>query len=291
MKSLNIYHLFLYILIIYIIKYIKKKESFTNKKTIVLIPTGGMCNRLRMISSFNYYCKKKNYDIKIIWNKTNYLNCNFNDLFKNNINIFEINYDNLNNKKIKFICQKKSKTYYNDILNISNQSNDLIFIKTNANYQVYESLNEILKIKSDYYKSLIPVDYVSNEVNTFLKNIDKSKLIGIHIRMGDFKNNNWAVSIDKFITHIDNEINKDTNNKFLVCSDDNNVINQLKNRYGDKILTKENSVKERNSVRGIQDSLIDFYLLANCKKIYKTKMSSFSQEASNLNLIDVINVS
>ena len=72
---------------------------------IISINEGGLSNRIRCISSCIRYSKRYNINFKVFWKildsyikNTHILNCSFNKLFKNDIEIKNISEKNLNYK-------------------------------------------------------------------------------------------------------------------------------------------------------------------------------------------------
>lgn len=82
-------------------------------------------------------------------------------------------------------------------------------------------------------------------------------------------------------------LDKDT--KIYLATDDEREKNYFLQKYGSRIITRT-SVLEHGSVRGIQDAVVEMYILGSTQKIYGSKSSSFAQIAAKLGNIDFIEV-
>ena len=72
------------------------------------------------------------------------------------------------------------------------------------------------------------------------------------------------------------------NNNFFVTADTPEIIEKMKKRYGDKIITRENyketmGHRERGQKQGVIDAMIDLLLLSKNKTLIGTYVSTFSE--------------
>ena len=72
-------------------------------------------------------------------------------------------------------------------------------------------------------------------------------------------------------------------------TDDESEKNYFVQKYGERIITRI-GVLERGSTKGIQDAVIEMYILGSTQKVYGSKNSSFGQIAAKLGNIDFIEV-
>lgn len=73
---------------------------------------------------------------------------------------------------------------------------------------------------------------------------------------------------------------------FYVASDSSKEKMILKERYGEKVLMLEEEV-QRSNTKGIENALIELYILSQTEKIYGSVYSSFSRLASELSGISL----
>lgn len=260
---------------------------------IIIDARAGLCNRMRVISSAIKIQKEYNHKVIVLWRRYPKLNCYFSTVFKPIGNLKIIEYDSLNElnikkifpniyiriaiilfrflPKIRYINENESKSI------IENQSYHRI-LKDNK-FLYIETTQNILN--SEDFSMFIPVTRLNNLIKEF-----KNKLInaiGVHIRRTD---NIWAIEnspISSFIKMIDMEISKDNNVMFYLSTDDLIIEKDIINKYPTRIIINHKSEVKRDTITGIEEAIIDLYNLSNCKKIYGSYRSSFSDVSAYIN--------
>ena len=117
------------------------------------------------------------------------------------------------------------------------------------------------------------------------KSIEPQKLkksIGIHIRRTD---NFWSIEhspTELFIKMCHEEILRDPDIKFYLATDDKTVEHDFKQLFNDRICLYEKDEVVRSTKEGIFDAVVDLYNLSNCRIIYGTYKSSFSDIAARI---------
>lgn len=71
---------------------------------------------------------------------------------------------------------------------------------------------------------------------------------------------------------------------FFLCTDDNDVRRKFLNKYGDRIFSRE--VKDRYSDGGLEDAVVDLFLLSKCRTIYGCQ-SGFAKLAAAIGGIEL----
>jgi hypothetical protein len=92
--------------------------------------------------------------------------------------------------------------------------------------------------------------------------------------------------LELFIDTIKNEIELDTNVRFYVSTDADDVAISLKDVFGDRIIYFKKDVS-RDTERGMQNAMLDMTNLSRCKKIYGSYYSSFSFIAAQYGNIEL----
>jgi hypothetical protein len=112
------------------------------KNMIYLMPSSGLCNRMRSIESTLNLCEKYNKDLTILWIKNQYLNCDFQSLFLP-----------IQNSKVTIKIQEFEnnfiKHYLNKIQKIKNQKFSIL------KYFIYHFKNYRHKINLDFKTTLL----------------------------------------------------------------------------------------------------------------------------------------
>lgn len=93
--------------------------------------------------------------------------------------------------------------------------------------------------------------------------------------------------MEAFYYMMDEEIERDEKVKFYVASDDEECKQQMRERYGDRVVTAEWNLS-RDSVEGMKDAVAELYCLGSTRKIIGSARSSYSNMAAKLNAIEVV---
>lgn len=259
---------------------------------IVSTNKGGLCNRIRCIASCIIYGQLKKIDYGVQWiilndyKKNNHiLNCPFNMLFKNKIEV----------KKI----DSKDKTYGTHYLiiegfNICNGFNKFSskcqkkFIPSDPKRRNIDFMyNDIPdKIKQQYinaFKVLKPIDKLQVKIDDFSKKFNQYT-ISIHIRSWNRKGEGGRRSLFKINKFEDKMKEYDKKYNFYLASDSSSVINYFKNNSSlkDRILIypRQSSLdNSRDFPEGVQEDLIELYLLSKNKILIGSHFSTFTEVA------------
>lgn len=113
-----------------------------------------------------------------------------------------------------------------------------------------------------------------------------SRCIGFHIRRTDNRNSALYSPLELFTDKMDFEITQDREVRFFVSTDDQLLKQELKKRYGLRIITCED-VGDRYTVKGEEDAVVDLFLLSKTRKIYGSFWSSFSEVAAKIGGIEL----
>ena len=252
----------------------------------------GLANRIKSLVSCIKLASENNSKFYVQWNiLDNYdkdihiLNCEFNKLFRNDIELktFDTSFKIYNhhclvvtdNDKIPYNFNtfkpkvKKKKFSKNDKFN---RNIDFMYNKIPLN---------IKKKYINYFKTLKLNSNLEKKVIEFSKNFNE-KTISLHIRSW---NRNGENSRQKILFNLDNfitEIKKYPENNFYLSSDSSEVIKILKNNFNNQIITyprKTSLDNSRDFSEGVQEDLIELYLLAKNNNIIGSYGSTFTEVA------------
>ena len=272
---------------------------------ITLRPVGGLCNRLLAIDSMIRICESIQKDLKVVWIKNDELGCFFTDLYEPlrhpviNIELIELDYrplifsdrlmDDLRQKIYNTILRQFQRIRFDFVIHSSEMA------KKKAQEYDFHALS---KYKNPYISSWGRMDKGKFNSNLFKPKVEIQKMIptfltptvGVHIRRSDHQLAITKTPFDKFVEAIDYEIELQPKTKFFVASDSTNVKSELKGIYQDRIITSTHESAVRNSTDGMINAMIDLYGLANTSKIIGTGISTFTQMASEINGIELIEI-
>src|SRR6185312_3197095 len=133
-----------------------------------------------------------------------------------------------------------------------------------------------------YFKPILPI---REKVGLVTKKYT-AHVIGVHIRRMDHGISIQYSPVELFINKMHAELENQKNTKFFLCTDDAEVEKAIVAEFGDKIITYEKELS-RQTIKGMQDALVDLYCLSSTKKILGSYWSSYSDIASRLNHIEL----
>ena len=80
------------------------------------------------------------------------------------------------------------------------------------------------------------------------------------------------------------EISKNEDCQFYLATDSEEEKKRLKEIFGERILTLPRAAN-RNSIAGMQDALVELYVLSRTQKIFGSMQSSYSETAAQISNI------
>jgi len=264
-------------------------------KNIEIIPTAGLCNRMRALASGVFLAHKLHLPAKIYWNNTIGLKADFCQLFQP-INLTDVELIE-NNRWVYQIEFTKDYLLRWPILNL--------VYKVIYNHSIYTNGDIINKISRQEHRNLLLISccpmcqcYNMNELFVPLPDIQErinhitslfgEKTIGIHIRRTDNKQSIRLSPDNAFEERIANEITKDPKVKFYLASDDENIKKQIIEKFDapDRFIFIQEKT-ERNSLAGMKTAVVELFCLSKTKKIIGSNYSSYSNIAAELGDIPI----
>lgn len=212
---------------------------------IVVIPTGGLSNKLRVVFSYLYQAVKEKKKLVVIW-------------------------------KFDHLCEGYFLNYFEPIQNVTFLTK--LPDKTRVNYIGCSST------KWDYnYSKLVLKPTIKNKINNYINKYLGNNYIAVHIRRTDHiglaKKKGKYTDDQSFIKYID----KYPTLKIYLATDNYNTQRLFKNRYGNRLYMYQ-AIKPNNHLRqtSLEHSIIDAYICARSKQFMGSGFSSYS---SLINLI------
>ncbi len=263
---------------------------------ITLVPIAGLCNRMNAITSgLLYQQHNPGCDLKIFWWKTHDCCADFHDLFEQLppqfVKIRKLKSfikdrpASARNFKIPryfrslFYDFEMTPAYKADDFDKLIQGKERVFVACHNRFNQY-CLNKSLA------KVFVPAKDLRERIHDVTKDWN-GNVVGLHIRRTD---NRWAIEnspMERFYQLMDGEIMKNEKVRFYLATDDEAVKQELKDKYGERIITLQLSLK-RNSVKGMKDAVVDLYCLGSTSKIFGSHASTYSTMASQLYNIELV---
>ena len=136
-----------------------------------------------------------------------------------------------------------------------------------------------------HFEMFRPIEELQTQINNVVQQFP-AQVIGMQIRRTDH-----ITAIQSSPTACFEAIMEklDAHTKVYLATDDEHEKQHFVQLFGDRILTRESTL-ERGSKKGIQDAVIEMYILAATNRIYGSKSSSFGQIAAKIGNIEFIEV-
>lgn len=255
----------------------------------------GLCNRLRGIAAAYFFAKDLGQPLTIIWKSDVNCNLHFNDTFSLDVDIPV--------KVINFDCMGKGVVNkFQHLINrlregLIKQRCDIVEKFTSDDVDSEQLLSDA-KGKSVYFKScwywykgyspfsifkLNPT--IAEKVDDIINEIGDHG-VGVHIRRTDHRECIQKSPTEAFVHHMQQE---PENTIFFVASDDASEKENLIKIFSEKrIKYNVNAELKRGTRQGMEDAVIDLYVLSRMSKILGSDGSSFTDTAAAIGNIPVI---
>lgn len=224
---------------------------------IVIKPTGGLCNYLRVVFSYYKYAKSINSELIVIWNKTRACNGYFLDYFES----------------IEGIQILEDKNIWMKLYNMS-------FID-----KIYYKGCSVHPNHSPDYTKLKLLPHINNIVRNKIHTLENN-YIAVHIRRTDHiqlaKKNNIYTTDAEFINFID----KFKCNKNLYISTDNKKTYDIFcNKYNKIVKFNYHTVIMGKRKTELVDAIIDIYICKYADNFMGSGYSSFTDIIKQLRFL------
>ncbi len=255
---------------------------------IIIQPSGGLCNRMRVINSGWQLAQERKERLLVLWNCNSELNCPFEDLFQP-VKEFQITDIRSVASPRKLFYQKTARTYLTNEEILAHRSPDG---RLTADYvqglrsNIYIFTWEQFYPAKDYHL-FCPTEKMRKRIESMTSGFGPS-CVGIHIRRTDNRPAIGKSSTECFIECMKKELDSDPDTRFYLATDDLEEERIIRAAFPGRILSNEKRCLRRDSAEGIQDALLDLYCLANTRKIIGSYFSSFTDIAADMRKIPKI---
>jgi hypothetical protein len=272
---------------------------------IIVKPTGGLANRLRVLNSSLILANLNKVNlIYVIWDNNSDLNASFDNIFTPVVNFRFINSSFLYNLFLKPTTLKNKKkgerlflklirkcvSYYKvyDNLKVYSHRFDSNFWSKNHKNVIIDTCYDFFLLKDgNYYSKFVLLPFLQNRVES-IKSKLKSNCFGLHIRRSDNIKSIQFSTVDLFIYIINFIISNNSNVSFYLSTDDSDLLCMLNIKYPNYIISQKRSNYRRDTQDGVIEAALDMYVLSNISTIFGSFWSSFSEVSSWINNSNLI---
>ncbi|MCI8375824.1 MAG: hypothetical protein HFI29_10375 [Lachnospiraceae bacterium] len=254
---------------------------------LIIQPSGGLCNRMRVINSAWELAKKRKERLIVLWYLCPELNCPFEALFQPVKEIRIINIRSLKDPRKLFYQLTARQRFGND---------DILEHKTDGvlHEDFFESLKNPVYLftwehfyPSHDYHFYVPVASLQERIDRFTASFGK-RCVGVHIRRTDNTISMGKSTTEQFVALMKRELLTHPETCFFLATDDSREEALLRKTFPGRIISNELRVADRNSIEGMHDALIDLYCLAATEKLIGSYWSSFTDIAADMRGIEKV---
>lgn len=251
-------------------------------RVIHLNPLGGLCNRLRAISSSLHYVQRFGGNLSVWWLQKYPgmvpMNVRYSDIFevRSDFLPFRMHEDLMSCLMGRFLFSKKNPKH----LTWEKAPNLMSSLKTTEKENIWLSEHRDFYPSHDYSFAR-PKRAIQAEIDA-VKSILGDAAIGVHIRRTDNEQSVKCSPLSMFIASMERALDQDPRQKFFLATDDPQVKVMMVERFGSQVYTRSN-VATRASHSGVHDAVVDLFSLAACHRgILGSYWSSFSLVAADI---------
>ncbi len=275
-----------------------KTEKTMRRGSLMLVPSGGLANRMRAIASAYAMTQQIGSDLQILWFQDWALKAPFSAIFVKpaQLNLKEATFTH----KLFFDRARRRNLWFptlsQKLLFDRRLHEDCIWSLMVEKFDFAEWARYHRCYMSNYmdfypydskllHELFTPVHEITDAVDQN-RELLGTNAIGIHIRRTDHIISTQKSPTSLFVEKIKNEIEQHADTKVYLATDSNDVKRELKEIFGQRILTPDTEAR-RDGIEGIRGGLVDMYTLAATSKIYGSSGSSFSKMASRIGNIEL----
>ena len=264
-------------------------------KTLVLYPHSGLANRLRGIASARILADYTGRRLLVNWTPS-VPECNiaWEDLFVSQLEPYPLPLSTFHDGVNLYDDTGNHDLYWDIPQLLAQNKSDVVALRTFRNFKPKGMQEEDFKrLKSLFYRSLIPVNAVQRTVNAIQEQYFKDKqVVGIHIRRSDYfsylrQDPKSVAPTELFIKSMLRILKTNPKAMFFLATDDKNEEEIIKSFFRDAVIVHEKGSVSRSTKNGMQDALVDWLLLSRTSRIIGSYRSSFNEEAGIVHMLRV----
>ncbi len=248
---------------------------------IKLVPILGLCNRLRAIDSALVLANDTGRELRIYWEKNNDVGSPFRLLFEP---LPDPRARVVEGRLFPFprIVEKLFRTKsYSAADYALLQSADL------RTFAPYHSINitsySRFRTSPSPFAAFLPIAELRDRIKVITSEFGEHT-VGVHVRRTDNLLSIANSPDSLFIERMHREIDRRPDTRFYLATDSAEVKHTFSQHFGPRLMFSERA-SSRRSVAGMQDAVVELYVLAATKRIIGSHWSSYSETAAKIGRI------
>lgn len=258
-------------------------------KRFVVVPQGGLGNRMRVIRSAYELARSGYADVRVAFAPNNECHCRFEDVF-GEINPPLPNFRIVSSKWIDTPPSRRNlhlpgaarALFYDLQLNgfASSHRDKIMTLSARARKVYIATCYEFFDTKLEMSSLFTPSAVVKTAVEAATRRFE-GRVVGFHIRATDnapaLKQSPYAL----FEQTARKELETCPETVFFLATDNPEVKHRFLAAFGKRVVTSDSELS-RSSVGGMIAAAADMFALSHCNVIYGSHYSSFSEIAAEL---------
>ena len=285
-----------------------------NTRLMLLKPIGGLCNRLRTISSMYAFCSNNEVNLQVLWEVSPELGARFDQLFRTEDLPFNVVSMERDKSHTMFPSWRSMKPRPETDAHLSPVEFDTLIFNDdfchfddqpdlhegvrrhyeqaiNAGKNIYVcSCYDFYNLQEQSYSHFKLTGKLQSKFDAFAEKFDIASCTGIHIRRGDHDFVTSESPLHLYQRYIASIISENPDAKFFLASDDQKIRHTLTDEYGAQFCFLETDELKRESMSGMEVAATELLLLTSCSSVVGNYLSSFALIAARWNGIKFISL-
>lgn len=271
----------------------------SSESSLTLVPVGGLANRMKAIDAAIQLISGTDIALKIYWFRDQGLNCRFDQLFEEiahpQVSLVESSgLDALifdRPRKRNLFVPRLFQSFLFDERMYEDEATQRMYHQ--FDFRAWTTGRKTYLASCVYFfppepsarlfQCFHPTPSLQQRIDEVVCSFG-NRCVGVHIRRTDNVSSIKESPTELFFQRMQEMIASDTEIRFYVASDSMEEKKHLKEAFGNRIITAVENTS-RNSVQGIQDALIELYVLSRTDLILGSVKSSYSETAAQIGQI------
>lgn len=265
------------------------------KRQILLVPSGGLGNRMRVLACAVTMMETLPGRLDVVWFRHSGLNAAFASLFEpvdndrlrlregNLLDALLLERPRRNNLWVPRLFQRclfRARLYEQYVTPLFRQGFDFrawaargnVYMATYTRFFPYQA--------ATLQRLFVPVARLRERIDRCCAGFS-AHTVGVHVRRTDHADAIAESSLELFYDRLDAEIACRADTRIYLATDSEQVKRDMKAHYGGRLMCSGRKA-DRGSLAGIEDGVVEMFVLSRTHKIYGSYLSSFSEIASEL---------
>lgn len=264
------------------------------KKGIVVVPAGGLANRMRALASALWYADALSRPLTVVWHKNDEFNASFGDIFETKDLPFKLIEVSSVCERVKYHLYyetpRKKNLYFSKLTALLTGSRP-IFIRDAKSIAFFKEsikdFNDRIIISSGLQFADLDSEFITR-IFKFTKEVESAKKrilgnsrpsVAVQIRRTDNTQSITNSPTELFEEAIITTVEACPSACIFLATDDSATKTYLTSKFPRNIICNPNEA-ERDTLKGMIDAAAEFKIMTECDRIYGSYWSSFSEFAA-----------